>query len=84
MLPLILTPKFALSRNGLILRQREDIDRRLWGCMHSVSNPTRLFTAQVLGAMLKEICAALLESDVNVQLVKRLRENVRYSSMMHK
>ena len=32
---------------------------------------------QVLGAMLKEVCAALLEADVNVQLVKRLRENVR-------
>jgi len=27
--------------------------------------------------MLKEVCAALLEADVNVQLVKRLRENVR-------
>ena len=29
--------------------------------------------------MLKEVCAALLEADVNVQLVKRLRENVRYT-----
>ena len=27
--------------------------------------------------MLKEICAALLESDVNIRLVKQLRENVR-------
>lgn len=27
--------------------------------------------------MLKEICAALLESDVNIRLVKKLRENVR-------
>lgn len=27
--------------------------------------------------MLKEICLALLEADVNVVLVKRLRENVR-------
>ena len=32
---------------------------------------------QVLNAMLKEICAALLESDVNIRLVKQLRENVR-------
>ena len=32
---------------------------------------------QVLGAMLKEVCAALLEADVNIFLVKRLRENVR-------
>ena len=28
--------------------------------------------------MLKEICAALLEADVNIKLVKKLRENVRY------
>ena len=27
--------------------------------------------------MLKEICSALLEADVNILLVKRLRENVR-------
>jgi len=27
--------------------------------------------------MLKEICAALLAADVNVVLVKKLRENVR-------
>lgn len=27
--------------------------------------------------MLKEICAALLEADVNIKLVKQLRENVR-------
>lgn len=32
---------------------------------------------QVLNAMLKEICAALLESDVNIRLVKQLRENVK-------
>lgn len=30
-----------------------------------------------LNAMLKEICAALIESDVNVKLVKQLRENVK-------
>lgn len=27
--------------------------------------------------MLKQICAALLEADVNIRLVKNLRENVR-------
>lgn len=27
--------------------------------------------------MLKEVCAALLEADVNIFLVKQLRENVR-------
>ena len=30
--------------------------------------------------MLKEICAALLEADVNIMLVKRLRENVKAAS----
>ena len=33
--------------------------------------------AQVVQAMLKEICTALLEADVNVKLVGRLRSNVR-------
>lgn len=33
--------------------------------------------SQVLNSMLKEICAALLEADVNIRLVKQLRENVR-------
>lgn len=32
---------------------------------------------QVLNSMLKEVCAALLEADVNIRLVKQLRENVR-------
>lgn len=32
---------------------------------------------QVLNSMLKQICAALLEADVNIRLVKNLRENVR-------
>ena len=29
--------------------------------------------------MLKEICTALLEADVNVKLVGKLRQNVRYN-----
>lgn len=31
-----------------------------------------------LNMMLKEVCAALIESDINVKLVKQLRDNVRY------
>jgi signal recognition particle subunit SRP54 len=27
--------------------------------------------------MLKEVCTALLEADVNIKLVKQLRENVK-------
>ncbi|MEQ2178807.1 Signal recognition particle, partial [Goodea atripinnis] len=34
-------------------------------------------THKVLNAMLKEVCAALLEADVNIKLVKQLRENVK-------
>ncbi len=36
-----------------------------------------MFLLKVLNAMLKEICTALLEADVNIKLVKKLRENVR-------
>lgn len=36
-----------------------------------------LTTLQVLDALLKEICAALLESDVNVKLVSSLRQKVK-------
>ena len=32
---------------------------------------------QVLQAMLKDICKALLEADVNIKLVKRLQDNVK-------
>ena len=32
---------------------------------------------EVLDAMLKEICAALMHSDVNVRLVKDLRSNIK-------
>jgi len=35
------------------------------------------FPVQALDATLKSICAALLESDVNVKLVKGLRERVK-------
>ena len=34
----------------------------------------------MLQELLKEICKALLESDVNIKLVKRLRENIKYIS----
>lgn len=33
--------------------------------------------SQVLDALLKEVCAALLESDVNVKLVASLRQKVK-------
>lgn len=43
------------------------------------SRPKRLFCAdyQVIDALLKELCAALLESDVNVKLVSQLRAKIK-------
>lgn len=35
------------------------------------------FLFKVMNAMLKEVCTALLEADVNIRLVKQLRENVK-------
>lgn len=40
-------------------------------------NDFHVFPSQVLNAMLKEICTALLEADCNIRLVKQLRENVK-------
>jgi hypothetical protein len=37
----------------------------------------RKLTLQVIDALLKELCAALLESDVNVKLVSQLRTKVK-------
>lgn len=36
-----------------------------------------VFERQVLDALLKEVCAALLETDVNVKLVASLRQKVK-------
>ena len=40
-------------------------------------NKATVIDEDVLNSMLKEVCAALLEADVNIRLVKQLRENVR-------
>ncbi|EDV19625.1 signal recognition particle 54, partial [Trichoplax adhaerens] len=53
-----------------------ELGRKITDALRSLSNAT-IINEEVVQALLKEICAALLESDVNVQLVKRLRENVR-------
>uniref|UniRef100_A0A915HFM9 Signal recognition particle SRP54 helical bundle domain-containing protein n=1 Tax=Romanomermis culicivorax TaxID=13658 RepID=A0A915HFM9_ROMCU len=37
--------------------------------------------ARVLNSMLKEVCAALLEADVNISLVKELRDNMKSVKM---
>ena len=41
------------------------------------SGLSQINSAQVLGAMLTEISRALLEADVNIRLVKQLKDNVK-------
>ncbi|XP_046381336.1 signal recognition particle subunit SRP54 [Haliotis cracherodii] len=53
-----------------------DLGRKITSALKSLSNAT-IINEEVLNGMLKEICAALLEADVNIRLVKGLRENVR-------
>ena len=53
-----------------------DLGRKITNALKSLSNAT-VINEEVLNAMLKEICAALLESDVNVSLVKKLRNNIK-------
>uniref|UniRef100_A0A0B6Y9B8 Signal recognition particle 54 kDa protein n=2 Tax=Arion vulgaris TaxID=1028688 RepID=A0A0B6Y9B8_9EUPU len=53
-----------------------DLGRKITSALKSLSNAT-IINEEVLNGMLKEICTALLEADVNIRLVKQLRENVR-------
>ncbi|XP_003384056.1 PREDICTED: signal recognition particle 54 kDa protein-like [Amphimedon queenslandica] len=53
-----------------------DLGRKITTALRSLSNAT-VINEEVVQAMLKEICTALLEADVNVKLVGRLRQNVR-------
>uniref|UniRef100_A0AAZ3RCI0 Signal recognition particle 54 kDa protein n=1 Tax=Oncorhynchus tshawytscha TaxID=74940 RepID=A0AAZ3RCI0_ONCTS len=52
-----------------------DLGRKITSALRSLSNAT-IINEEVLNAMLKEVCAALLEADVNIKLVKQLRENL--------
>ncbi|GFZ49549.1 Signal recognition particle 54 kDa protein homolog [Saitozyma sp. JCM 24511] len=49
-----------------------DLGQRLHGALSQLS-----LALQVIDALLKELCAALLESDVNVKLVSQLRAKVK-------
>lgn len=46
-------------------------------------NTTTIVDDDVLNNILKDICAALLESDVQVQLVRQIRDNVRLTVAAH-
>ncbi|GBN28441.1 Signal recognition particle protein, partial [Araneus ventricosus] len=52
-----------------------DLGRKITNALRSLNNAT-IINKEVLDSMLKEICTALLEADVNIKLVKQLRENV--------
>ncbi|BGP40635.1 Signal recognition particle [Rhodotorula kratochvilovae] len=54
----------------------QDLGRRLNSALQSVSASSTI-DEQALDAVLRGVCAALLESDVNVLLVKRTRERVK-------
>ncbi|TFY83717.1 hypothetical protein EWM64_g302 [Hericium alpestre] len=53
-----------------------DLGRRLNAALSSL-NRAPVVDEVVLDALLKEVCAALLESDVNVKLVSQLRQKVK-------
>ena len=53
-----------------------DLGRRLNGALHSLT-ATKNVDDAALDGVLKEICVALLEADVNVRLVQTLRKNIK-------
>ena len=53
-----------------------DLGRKITNALNSLGKAT-VIDEDVLNAMLKEICTALLESDVNIRLVKQLKDNVK-------
>ncbi|CAH1178896.1 unnamed protein product [Phaedon cochleariae] len=53
-----------------------DLGRKITTALQSLSKAT-IINEEVLNGMLKDICLALIEADVNIRLVKSLRENVK-------
>eukprot|EP00914_Ancora_sagittata_P011554 GHVO01022413.1.p1 GENE.GHVO01022413.1~~GHVO01022413.1.p1 ORF type:complete len:504 (+),score=64.88 GHVO01022413.1:191-1702(+) len=53
-----------------------DLGRKITTALRSLTSAT-VINEEVLNSLLKEICTALLEADVNIKLVKKLRENVK-------
>lgn len=54
-----------------------DLGRRINGALTDYLNRSSKFDEKVLDQILKEICSALLESDVRVGLVASLRDRVK-------
>ncbi|XP_033101149.1 signal recognition particle 54 kDa protein-like [Anneissia japonica] len=53
-----------------------ELGRKITSALKSLSNAT-IIDEDALNSMLTEVCRALLEADVNIQLVSQLRKNVR-------
>ena len=53
-----------------------DLGRKLTDALNSLGKAT-VIDEEVLNAMLKEVCRALMEADVNIRLVKQLKDNVK-------
>jgi len=53
-----------------------DLGRKITNALNSLGKAT-IIDEEVLGAMLTEISRALLEADVNIRLVKQLKDNVK-------
>ena len=53
-----------------------DLGRKITSALKSL-NGAAVIDENALNNLLKEICSALLESDVNIKLVSDLRKNVR-------
>lgn len=55
-----------------------DLSRKLTSALHTLSRET-VIDQNAVDRMLKDICVALMESDVNVKLVQQLRNGVKNS-----
>ena len=53
-----------------------DLGRKLTDALNSLGKAT-VIDEEVLNAMLKEVCRALMEADVNIRSVKQLKDNVK-------
>ncbi|BHF78950.1 Signal recognition particle [Sparganum proliferum] len=53
-----------------------ELGRKITSALRSLGNAT-IINEDVLNSLLKQICTALIEADVNIRLVKQLRENVK-------
>lgn len=53
-----------------------DLGRRIRNAIGKLGQAT-IINEDELNAMLNEVCGALLEADVNIRLVKQLRDNVK-------